>query len=334
MSTRTNAMTFATGSVTPTIYGSWTNGSGTTISGSSALTFSGRGTQTINSAGKTFTQGITVDCYGGTVELAGNNINIGSNTLTVNNGTFDTKNFNVTAGQLLSNNSNVRTIKFGSSTLTLSGSSCIVFTTRTNLTFDAGTSQIDATGLFGSTLDASGLVFNNVSFTATLTGQTHLIGTNTYNNVTVSAPAGAGYLNCRVGAGLTTITGTLTIAGATAVRRIFFRSDTLGTARTLSVGTLSATDCDFRDITLTGTAAGSSPTRAGDCGGNSGITFPGAKTVYWNLAGAQNWSATGWAASSGGAPALNNFPLPQDTAVFDNTGSAGTVTVDLAWNIG
>ena len=334
MSTRTNAMTFATGSVTPTIYGSWTNGSGTTISGSSALTFSGRGTQTINSAGKTFTQGITVDCYGGTVELAGNNINIGSNTLTVNNGTFDTKNFNVTAGQLLSNNSNVRTIKFGSSTLTLSGSSCIVFTTRTNLTFDAGTSQIDATGLFGSTLDASGLVFNNVSFTATLTGQTHLIGTNTYNNVTVSAPAGAGYINCRVGAGLTTITGTLTIAGATAVRRIFFRSDTLGTARTLSVGTLSATDCDFRDITLTGTAAGSSPTRAGDCGGNSGITFPGAKTVYWNLAGAQNWSATGWAASSGGAPALNNFPLPQDTAVFDNTGSAGTVTVDLAWNIG
>ena len=79
----------------------------------------------------------------------------------------------------------------------------------------------------------------------------------------------------------------------------------------------------------------SSPTRAGDCGGNSGITFPSPKTVYWNLAGAQNWSATGWATSSGGAPAVNNFPLAQDTAVFDNTGSVtGTITINAAWNIG
>ena len=134
--------------------------------------------------------------------------------------------------------------------------------------------------------------------------------------------------------GSQTITGTLTVAGATAVRRIFIRSDTLGTTRTLTVGTLSADDCDFRDITIAGTAAGSSPTRAGDCGGNSGITFPAAKTVYWNLAGSQNWSATAWAPSSGGTPDINNFPLAQDTAVFDDTGSAGTVTINAAWNIG
>ena len=91
-------------------------------------------------------------------------------------------------------------------------------------------------------------------------------------------------------------------------------------------------DCDFRDITIAGTAAGASPTRAGDCGGNSGVTFPAAKTVYWNLAGSQNWSATGWAPSSGGAPAINEFPLAQDTAVFDEAGSAGTVTLQ-AFNI-
>jgi hypothetical protein len=111
------------------------------------------------------------------------------------------------------------------------------------------------------------------------------------------------------------------------------RSSAIGTTRTLTVGTLSADDCDFRDITIAGTAAGGSPTRAGDCGGNSGVTFPAGKTVYWNLAGTQNWSATGWAPSSGGSPAVNEFPLAQDTAVFDNTGSAGTVTVQ-AFNIG
>jgi hypothetical protein len=63
------------------------------------------------------------------------------------------------------------------------------------------------------------------------------------------------------------------------------RSSVVGTTRTLTVGTLSADDCDFRDITIAGTAAGGSPTRAGDCGGNSGVTFPAPKTVYWNLAG-------------------------------------------------
>jgi hypothetical protein len=100
------------------------------------------------------------------------------------------------------------------------------------------------------------------------------------------------------------------------------RSSAVGTTRTLTVGTLSADDCDFRDITIAGTAAGGSPTRAGDCGGNSGVTFPAPKTVYWNLTGNQNWSATAWATTSGGTPALDNFPLAQDTAVFDDTGAA------------
>ena len=182
------------------------------------------------------------------------------------------------------------------------------------------------------------MTFYNVSFTGT-TAVTHVvINANTFNNFTLTAPAAAGLMGCTFNANQT-ITGTLTVAGATAVRRIFVRSDTLGTQRTLSVGTLSATDCDFRDIAITGAAAGSSPTRAGDCGGNSGITFPAGKTVYWNLggAGSQNWSATGWATSSGGTPAINNFPLAQDTAVIDNTGVApttGALTIDAAWNIG
>jgi hypothetical protein len=157
--------------------------------------------------------------------------------------------------------------------------------------------------------------------------------TTTFNNLTITAPSSAGLIQF-VPSGNFIINGTLTCAGATAVRRIFLRSDTLGTPRTLTVATLSATDCDFRDITIAGAAAGSSPTRAGDCGGNTGITFPAPKTVYWNLAGVQNWSATAWAPSSGGTPDINQFPLAQDTAVFDNTGSAGTVIVNAIYNIG
>ena len=60
-------------------------------------------------------------------------------------------------------------------------------------------------------------------------------------------------------------------------------------------------------------------TRLGDGLNNNNITFDAPKTVYWNLAGTQNWSATGWATTNNGAPAANNFPLPQDTATFTET---------------
>ena len=329
MSGRTSAMTLSVGAFT--IYGDWKNGSGTTLAGTGTLTYSGRNTQTITSAGKTFGGGATVDSYGGSVELA-DALNIGGNTLTVTNGTFDTKNFSVTASAISTNNTNVRGIKLGSSTLILSDSTTAIQLGATNLSFDAGTSQINVTGNGG--INGSGNTFYNVSFTSTTAATKTVTGANTFNNLTVTAPAAAGLMQLTFDSNQT-ITGTLTVAGVTAVRRTFVRSNTLGTQRTLSVGTLSATDCDFRDIAITGAAAGSSPTRAGDCGGNSGITFPAAKTVYWNLAGAQNWSATGWAPGSGGTPDINQFPLAQDTAVFDNTGSVtGTITINQPWNIG
>jgi len=332
MSTRTNAMTLNVSAGAFIVYGNWINGSGPTVSGSAPI-FSGRNTQTITSAGKTMSIGIVVDTYGGTVELA-DALSVGSNTLTVTNGTFDTKNYNVTAGSFSAATTNVSEITLGSSTVTLSGTSPITFSLNNTFTFNAGTSQINLTSISNSSFAGGQKVFYNVSYTGT-SAVTHTITvSNTYNNLTFTAPASAGLTQVSSQSNQT-ITGTLTVAGATAVRRIFVQSNTLGTTRTLTVGTLSATDCDFRDITIAGTAAGSSPTRAGDCGGNSGITFPAPKTVYWNLAGAQNWSADGWATSSGGSPATNNFPLAQDTAVFDNTGSVtGTITINAAWNIG
>jgi fibronectin-binding autotransporter adhesin len=328
MSARTSALTLSL-STGPIIYGDWTFGSGITISGAQTMSFTGRNTQVITSAGKTFSGGITVESYGGTVELA-DALNVGGNILTVTNGTFDTKGYNVTAGTLSSTNSNVREIRLGASTVTLSGN--VFFGTSTNLTFDASTSSIVFTTA-SATIDGGNQTFYGVSFTSTGAG-THTVNqSNTFNSLSITAPASANLRQVAF-SGDQTITGTLTAAGATAVRRVMLRSSVVGTTRTLTVGTLSADDCDFRDITIAGTAAGGSPTRAGDCGGNSGVTFPAPKTVYWNLAGSQNWSADGWATTSGGVPATNNFPLAQDTAVFDDTGSAGTVTVNALFNIG
>lgn len=337
MSGRTSAMTLALS--TATVYGNWANGAGTTLTNAVTITFSGGTTQTITSAGKTFPSSITIDTYGGTVQLA-DALSIGTQTLTVTNGTFATQGYAVTAGILSSNNSNVRTINLGASTVTLTGTGlpAIGFTTSTNLTFNAGTSQIsisyNTSGSIG--LQLGGQTYNNLSVSNASTGTLTITlnGQNTFNNLTLAGTSASANIQGFSFPANQTINGTLTCAGASAVQRIFLRSNTGGTQRILTVNAISAADCDFRDIGLAGVASGASPTRAGNCGGNTGITFPAPKTVYWNLAGSQNWSATAWATSSGGTPAVNNFPLAQDTAVFDNTGAAGTVAINAVWNIG
>lgn len=333
MSGRTSAMTLNFGT-SYIIHGDWKNGSGTTLTGAGPIhTFAGRNTQTITSAGKSFPVTLIVQSFGGTVELADALTVAGS--FRVFDGTFDTKNFNLSCVAFQTGTTNTqKAIKLGSSTLTLSGNSVLVFSGSPNLTFDAGTSTINLTGAT-FTFDGGGYTFYNVATTeVSSASEFTFLGTNTFNNLTINPLSSAGIVRAVFSANQT-INGTLTVAGASPVRRIFVSSNTLGTTRTLTVNTLSATDCDFRDITIAGSAAGSSPTRAGDCGGNSGITFPAPKTVYWNLAGAQNWTATAWASSSGGTPDINNFPLAQDTAVFDNTGSVtGTITISTGANIG
>jgi hypothetical protein len=62
-------MTLGTGSNTPSIYGNWINGTGVTLTGTGTLTFAGRGSQTITSAGRTFTQSFTINTPSGSVTL-------------------------------------------------------------------------------------------------------------------------------------------------------------------------------------------------------------------------------------------------------------------------
>lgn len=315
-----------TGSAGITVSGDITFVAGMTLSVTNTITIDG--TATLITGGKALWN-LTINGAGITVTL-GDALTLGI-TLTVTTGTFTTNNYNVTAASLSSNNSNVRAINLGSSTLSFNGGTPISFFTSTNLTFNAGTSQINITNATNS-VNGGGVTFYNLSYTSTTAGSRGLTGANTLTNLTLVASAtGLSQLSFSDNQ---TINGTFTCSGSSAIARGFLRSNTVGTVRTLTVNTLSATDCDFRDITIAGAAAGSSPTRAGDCGGNSGITFPAAKTVYWNLAGAQNWNATAWAPGSGGTPDINQFPLAQDTAVFDDTGAAGTITANATYNIG
>jgi hypothetical protein len=262
---------------------------------------------------------------------------IAAGSFTVRGGTFNTNNFALTAFDLVSSNSNTRTINLGSSTVTLSGGIVFNFSNKTNLTFNAGTSQVNCSGV-GPIVDtnaAAGLY--NLSLTSTAISSSTILVGGSYNNITITGRTSAGVANIAF-ANNVTVNGTLTLsAGANATCRTFLRSDTIGTIRTLTCAAIaSLTDIDFRDITIAGAAAPVSGTRLGDCKGNSGVTFGAGVTRYWNLAGGGNWSGTGWAATSGGTPATSNFPLAQDTAVFEATGlnSGATITVDSSYNIG
>jgi hypothetical protein len=187
-------------------------------------------------------------------------------------------------------------------------------------------------------LSGNNQTFNNVSFTNISAHTLTINGANSYNNLSFTGvTSAAGFKNISLAANQT-VTGTLTCsAGANATMRHFIQSNTLGTTRTITAAAVSLTDVDFRDITIAGAAAPAGGTRIGDCKGNSGITFTAAANKYWNLAAGGNWGgAIAWATGSGGSPAINNFPLAQDTAFIENTGlnASGTITINATYNIG
>jgi hypothetical protein len=316
-----------TGTAAITVAGSVTLVAGMTYTHTGTMTFTGTGTLT--TAGKTFSP-VTVDGSGITLTL-GDALNTGARNLVVTQGTFSTADYNVTGNTLSSSNTNVRTINLGASTLTFASGAPVSLTSATNLTFNAGTSQINLTS---SSAQPSGgsQTFYNVSFTSTATGSRSIVGANTFNNLTLNA-SGSGLSELFIFANQT-VSGTFTCAGSSAIARGFVRSERIGTTRTITAAVISANDCDFRDITIAGAASPISPTRAGDCGGNTNITFPAAKTAY-RVGTNTTWAgSSSWALTSGGTGSNDNFPLAQDTVVInEDTTLTGTLSLGT-YNIG
>jgi hypothetical protein len=299
--------------------------------------------KTVTTNGVAFGAAVTFNGSGGGWTLGSALTSSGG--VTTTQGTFDTSssgNYAVTSSSFGSSSTNTRTVNLNASTITCStGGATLGFTTITNLTFNAGTSQINLTSASAG-INSAGITFYNVSYTSTNIGGASIAGVNTFNNLTITGRTSVGIGTFQLEANQT-INGTLTLgAGTTAAFRIFLISDTIGTPRTLTVNALAAgaTDIDFRDITVTGAAAPLTGTRFGDCKGNSGITFPAAKTVYYRQTGSSNWGTAtsgSWSATSGGTLDNTQFPLAQDTAVFPAAtypASGSTTTINNNYNIG
>lgn len=296
------------------------------------------GTATLITAGKAMCHivvGTTTSGEVGNLTL-GDALNASNRDITVVQGTFNTANFGVTCNNLYANVTSPnysKTISFGSSTVNIVA--LLSSNDPTNFTFNAGTSQLNLTGGTGGISNTTGasLTLYNVSYTSTGAGARRIIGACVFNNLTLAVGSGVPNVQLTVSANQT-VNGTLTCAGFAGNTRGFVCSNDIGTPRTITAAAVSAADCDWRDITIAGAAAPIAPTRAGNCGGNSGITFPAAKTVY-RVGTSTNWLITGgWATSSGGAGSDANFPLPQDTAVIDNGTTGTSLSINNGLNIG
>lgn len=303
------------GSGAISVAGSVTLVSAMTYTHTGTMTFSGTGTLT--TAGKTFSA-VVVNGAGITLTL-GDALNISSRTLAVTQGTFTTSGFAVTCGSFSSSGALTRVINLGSSTVTISGSAGLVFAS-TGLTFNGASSPISLTNTSVQVFSGAGFTYGTVTFAAMGSGSRSISGANTFASLTIAPPSSDGVIVTTIGANQT-VTGTLNCNVTNRGRRNSLRSDVQATPRTLTVATLTANNCDWRDIALAGAAAPAAPTGAGDCGGNSGITFAAPRLVYRVGTSSFWFSVNSWALTSGGTG--DTFPLAQDTAVFDvNSGNS------------
>lgn len=294
------------------------------------LRLSGSGTSnTFNGAGVQSQPNLSIQGANNAYTMTGNwgsmNPSFPSTTtVSINGCGLTTNNFGIQASALSISNSNGSTVvglTLGSSLIVINAGNVTV-SNIAGYFINAGTSTLRFDVLSAATLNftSAGTTWATVQyFRYNSTSDPLIVDSLTCSNLTLNPNSASQNSGRLFVGGSITVTGTLTITGPTAAGSCGLASSVLGTARSITAGAVSLTNACFRDITNAGVSAWTG-TRVGDCGGNTNITFSTPKTVYWNLAAGGNWSSVAWATTSGGTPNTINYPLPQDTAIIEQTG--------------
>lgn len=273
-------------------------------------------TQTVNFNGKT-TGNVTYNSTSGNNakwQLTAGHVCGATATVTFNRGTLDTNGQTCSWG-LFSAGSLTKTLTMGSSAITITGAGqSFVIGTLTTVTANTAVITMTASGSFPNCVATGGE-------TIVLTGTSNQIDGTTYTNVTRTGTAAkTDVFTIRASI---SVAGTFTVTGQSSINRIIMSSSTVGTARTITAATVVCSNTDFQDII--GAGAGSwdfsARTDIGDCGGNSGITFPASVAQTWSGTSGGNWSTNAW---------TTRVPLPQDDVSLGVAFSASqTVTADM-----
>ena len=218
----------AFGNTSSTIYGSLKASTGMTRSAGGTLTFAATsGTQQITTNTIAFDCAITQNSPGATVQLQ-DNLTMGSTrTFTLTNGALDLNNQTLNTGLFASNNTNTRSIGFGTGNITLTGNNGRIFDLRavTNLT-TTGTPVVNATyaGSTGTRTIETGALPEAQTISVNITAGTDIV-TNTsttarFKNLNFTGFAGTFnaanaqsiYGNLTLGSGMTVGASTVTLA--------------------------------------------------------------------------------------------------------------------------
>jgi hypothetical protein len=263
LSTRTNAMVFASGTTAPAFYGNFTYGSGVATSGTGTFTFFNRAVKTVNSGGKTFTQPITINAPGGGIQLVANNLTFGSSlVVTLTNGTLDLNGRTLTAGAV-GIGSGTKNVTFNGGTIVILGGVTTAWNNAqpANFTTTAGTGvgTISMTSASAKTFVGGGSVYNCV-LNQGGAGALTVTGNNAFADLTA-----------------TTVPSTITFtAGANNTFGAFTLSGTAGNLVTLGSSTTSPT-------TLTKSSPWTVGANSVDGGNNTGLSFTAGTSDYLSV---------------------------------------------------
>jgi hypothetical protein len=277
----------------PAIYGNWINGTGTTLSGTSTLTFAGRASQTLTNAGRTFTQPFIVNSPSGSLVLqdAFTSSNNTPTAFVLNSGTLNANGFNFTLSGASSGfdsaNTNIRTIAFGSGTWTLAGSSVAWSTSNiTNLTV-TGTGTISLTSASAKQFTGGGANYSGITLNQGGAGTLTITGNNTFANITNTYRA-TGATNLTLG------TTTQTVSSFTA-------TGTVGKVLTIQGSSASSP----ATLIFSGTGVATTPTT--DYLAITGVRAYNLATTWYAGANSTNNGSLGWIFAAAVALATGNF---------------------------
>ncbi len=252
--------------------------------------------------------------------------NGGANFFILTLGSLNTNGQTVGLNTLSSFNSNVRSLTLGTSVVTCNTT---VVINSSNLTFSGASSTINIGGA-SATFTGGSLTYGTVNLTGS--GSQTLAGVNTFGALTRTGTAVK--TDGLLLAASQTVTGTFTVTGNSKTNRVYVRSDTKGTARTITAAATSINGADFQDITGAGAASwdmSGASDYTGDAGGNTmqalgAAAFTTAATQTATGTASFMWSTHGWS----GAGGADRAPLCQDDVVVNNAFIAGrTVTMDM-----
>lgn len=241
-----NNPTLGFSSTANTIFGSLTLGANMIISGTQNLTFSPRSAVNLTNNGRTFTNPIYIDTYGGVITMQ-DAFNSNSS-LSLTRGTLTANNQNITVNTFSSSNANVRVINMGSGIWTLKGTGTAWNTyTVTQLTLNINTSMIiiNNNTATAKTFAGGGKTYYNFQLTNTGTGVTTISGSNTFNNFTVDTSPKAVSFTANT---IQTINGVFTANGS-AGALMTFRSTASPTKWTINAASANLSYIDVQDST-------------------------------------------------------------------------------------